>query len=130
MKPTLPKYKKIQKYANEPVAFHLHKTRNFFERLDGITEATATGAEMMAEMRAKVDGFDEMEAELEAEKAAEDARSPLMKGMLSKKADKAKEANIVFASPSKKKKIRKGAKGSPELAKITKPTPVPEFLLS
>jgi translation elongation factor EF-1beta len=51
----LPKNKKIQRYANEPVAFHLHKTRNFFERLEGVTEATAGAMEKMEEMREKID---------------------------------------------------------------------------
>ena len=34
----LPMAKKIEKYANEPVAFHLHKNRNFINKLQSTTQ--------------------------------------------------------------------------------------------
>jgi hypothetical protein len=68
------------------VAFHLHKTRNFFERLEGKTEAAIGAAEKMEEMREKLDGLTLEEALIAAEREDNDKKSPLMKGMLKKKA--------------------------------------------
>lgn len=35
IKEQLPPPMRINQFANEPVAFHLHKKRDFFKRLDG-----------------------------------------------------------------------------------------------
>ena len=41
----------LEKYANEEVAFHLHKTRNFFERLNKNTNTTKNTDMISAKLR-------------------------------------------------------------------------------
>lgn len=68
----VPMKQQIEKYANEPVAFHLHKTRNFFERLK-TNLAHVTSSEKVEKLREKVHKqtlADEKEAKDAAKRAA------------------------------------------------------------
>ena len=51
--PRLPMRKQIEKYANEPIAYQLHKTRNFFERLNEDKNIITTD-EAIANIRRKM----------------------------------------------------------------------------